>query len=109
MKRCPNCMRPIPRLASNCPHCNYQFTTAGYARQIIERSGILVNLKSMKELKPTDQQTAIREIARRAHNQKQAIAIGRELGLNPQGAWFIWRKILKKHILIFYKKDIDNN
>lgn len=96
LKRCPNCMRPIPRLASNCPHCNYQFTTAGYARQIIERSGILVNLKSMKDLKPTDQQTAIREIARRAHNQKQAIAIGRELGLNPQGAWFIWRKILKK-------------
>ena len=50
----------------------------------------------MKEHTQQDQQFIIREIARRARNQKQAISIGRELGLTSQGAWFIWRKILKK-------------
>ena len=97
LKRCPNCQRPVPRIVSNCPYCNYQFVTAhATARKIEEKDGELVNIKSMKEHTQQDQQMIIREIARRAHNQKQAIAIGRELGLNSQGAWFIWRKILKK-------------
>lgn len=97
LKRCPNCQRPVLRTVSNCPYCNYLFVTAHTtARKIEEKDGELVNIKSMKEHTPQDQQFIIREIARRARNQKQAILIGRELGLNSQGAWFIWRKILKK-------------
>ena len=97
LKRCPNCQRPIPVISSVCPHCGYVFTRAQTARSPIqEKEGELVNIKSMAEHSASDRQTIIREIARRAHNQKQAIAIGRELGLNSQGAWFIWRKILKK-------------
>ena len=97
LKRCPNCQRPIPVISSVCPHCGYVFTRAQTARSPIqEKDGELVNIKSMAEHSASDRQTIIREIARRAHNQKQAIAIGRELGLNSQGAWFIWRKILKK-------------
>lgn len=97
LKRCPNCQRPVLRTVSNCPYCNYLFVTAhATARKIEEKDGELVNIKSMKEHTQQDQQFIIREIARRARNQKQAISIGRELGLNSQGAWFIWRKILKK-------------
>lgn len=97
LKRCPNCQRPVLRTVSNCPYCNYLFVTAHTtARKIEEKDGELVNIKSMKEHTQQDQQFIIREIARRARNQKQAISIGRELGLNSQGAWFIWRKILKK-------------
>ena len=96
LKRCPSCQRPVLRTVSSCPYCNFQFTTAHIARKIEEKEGELVNIKSMAEHSASDRQVIIREIARRAHNQKQAIAIGRELGLNSQGAWFIWRKILKK-------------
>ena len=73
---------------SNCPYCNYQFVTAhATARKIEKKDGELVNIKSMQEHTPQDQQLIIREIARRARNQKQAIAIGRELGCRRYEKW----------------------
>ena len=96
LKRCPSCQRPVPRLVPTCPYCNYLFATARRPNKIEEKEGELINIKSMKEHSASDQQFIIREIARRAHNLKQAQNIGRELGLNSQGVWFIWRKILKK-------------
>jgi superfamily II DNA or RNA helicase len=95
LKRCPNCERPIAVTASVCPFCNYVFTRIT-SRKIEERLGELINIKSLKDLPKMAQQDAIRTIARRANNLKQAIAVGAECGINNKSAWFIWKQILKR-------------
>ena len=96
LKRCPSCQRPIPVNSENCPYCGYLFSEVKRKREILERQAEMVNVKSIKDFTPPQQQDAIRTIARQAHNLKQAQAIGRTIGLKPQSAWYIWTKILKR-------------
>lgn len=95
LKRCPDCMRPVPVSTRTCPYCGHVFAltvdTAG--EETPERDGELVPITSVTY---ADRQALTLEIARHAHSMKQAIAIAESHGVNHQAAWFIWRKVLRQ-------------
>lgn len=96
LKRCPSCQRPIPINSELCPHCNYLFAEVKRKREILERQAEMVNVKSLKDFVPMQQQDAIRYLARNAHNLKQAQSLAKNIGLSAQSAWYIWNKILRR-------------
>ena len=93
-KRCPSCQRPVLTFAATCPYCSYEFPKqAAPPEETPERDGELIPIG---ELKSTDKNEVTIKIAREAHDLKSAIRIGKENGINSQGAWYIWTRVLKK-------------
>jgi len=93
-KRCPSCQRPVLTFAATCPYCSYEFPKqAAPPEETPEREGELIPIG---ELKSADKNEVTIKIAREAHDLKSAIRIGKENGINSQGAWYIWCRVLKK-------------
>lgn len=98
-KRCPDCLHPVAKSARVCPHCGHQWKETAEAIERIpeETEGQLV---SIKELQRMDRNKLVLEIARRAHNLKQAISIAKSYGVDNKAAWYIWVRELKNRVKV---------
>jgi superfamily II DNA or RNA helicase len=98
-KRCPDCLHPVAKSARVCPHCGHQWTETAEAIERIpeETEGQLV---SIKELQRMDRNKLVLEIARKAHNLKQAVLIAKSYGVDNKAAWYIWTKELKNRVKV---------
>jgi superfamily II DNA or RNA helicase len=93
-KRCPDCIRPVPKTTRKCPFCGHLWTeTAEQAKQGIpeQQEGQLINVKDHQQ----NQKLRIM-IARGASTLKEAIAIAKNHGVTHRHAWYIWTHVLKK-------------
>ncbi len=91
-KRCPQCLQPTAIATRICPKCGFQWTEAAETGSRIpeEKKGSLVNVRDRRQ-----KQDLVLEIARRAHNLKEAIKIAGELGLKHTEAFDVWTRVLK--------------
>jgi superfamily II DNA or RNA helicase len=95
-KRCPQCQRPVAQTAKECEYCGFVWTfSKGTMELPQEKEGKLVSIKNINKI---DKNKLILEIARRATNLKQAIALAKMNGVDHRGAYYIWTHILKNKI-----------
>lgn len=89
LKRCPECLRPVPISTRECPYCGFLWAakTEVGKREIEEKEGQLVSIKSVDHIA---QQDLILKVARGAHNLKQAIKIAKENGFDHRAGFAIW-------------------
>lgn len=91
-KRCPECLRPVSINARVCPSCGFQWTETATAVDRIpkEKAGTLVNVRDRRQ-----KQDLVIEIARGAHNLKEAIKIAADMGLKHTEGFMVWTHNLK--------------
>ncbi|MCK4815593.1 DEAD/DEAH box helicase family protein [bacterium] len=91
-KRCPNCLRPVPIATRVCPFCGFQWTETAEAVSRIpeEKAGTLVNVRDRRQ-----KQDLVLAIGRGAHNLKEAIKIGAEMGIKHTECYQVWTHTLK--------------
>ena len=96
-KRCPECLHPVAVSARTCPHCGFQWTeTADPMERVpLEVEGQLVSIRDAGQEATQD---LARAISRRAHNLKQAIAIGKEMGIKHTSVYHVWTKVLHLNV-----------
>lgn len=90
-KRCPECQQPIPVFSKVCPLCGHVFEREAQTTEPEEREGELIEISNLKF---NDRNNLTIKIARGASTYKEAVNIAKENGVNQQGAWLIWRKLL---------------
>lgn len=96
-KRCPECLHPVAVSARTCPYCGFQWTeTADPMERVpLEVEGQLVSIRDAGQEATQD---LARAISRRAHNLKQAIAIGKEMGIKHTSVYHVWTKVLHLNV-----------
>jgi len=92
LKRCPDCLHPVPTVTRVCEYCGHQWTeTANIINRIPEeKSGVLINVKDRAQ-----KNNLVIEIARSAKTLKEAIEIAKSHGVVHTQAYNIWTGILK--------------
>ena len=92
-KRCPDCLHPVLTSARVCPHCGFQWTETAepMSRVPLEVEGELVSIRDAGDEVTQD---LARAISRKAHNLKQAIAIGKSMGIKHTSVYHVWTKVL---------------
>lgn len=91
LKRCPECLRPVPLTARVCV-CGFQWTGTEEAVSRIpeEKAGVLVNVRDRRQ-----KDDLVISIARGAHNLKEAIKIAASMGLKHTEGYDVWTRVLK--------------
>ena len=95
-KRCPQCQRPVPLSARQCPYCGFSWKEAEKAERDIpkEHAGELVNILERRK----QQNDFVLAIMRQAISLAHAVEIAKKHGKTSKQAWFVWVKMMKKSI-----------
>lgn len=95
LKRCPECLRPVPIATRVCKYCGYQWSEVLEQGERIpkEKEGQLVSVKGHEE-----KQDLTLAIARGARDLKGAIRIAKSMGYKHTSAYTIWTKVLRNRV-----------
>jgi superfamily II DNA or RNA helicase len=97
-KRCPDCIRPVPKHARVCPFCGHEWQPGESQDRIPEqKEGELVKITGEEHIDvrvTVDWKTLIQIITNEAHSLKQAIDLAVQYGMTHRHAWYIWKNIL---------------
>lgn len=94
-KRCPECIRPVPKTSRTCPFCGFMWTPERVGRELPEEAeGELVEVSRPKTT--IIWEGLVEEIRLRAGTLKEAIAIAKSYGYRHTAGYVAWTKVLKR-------------
>jgi DNA repair protein RadD len=99
LKRCPECLHPIPISERKCRHCGFLWAEregiGERSRIPEEQEGVLI---SIRDVDRKDKNKLTIEIARNARDLRSAIRIAKKNGFDHRAGFHIWHQVLNNSV-----------